>query len=245
MPPVTRIMSQKQALPGVMRISPEGTLAAWCAIRYCLGDSPFNLVLIRPGDNPNQCAQQYNCPPPVIALDNFDTFGNRYVDVGAGGPASFTFSIASNVSWISISQTQGSVTPSALEQRVFFGVKDWSQVPLGTTTAALNFTAIAAKQLPLVVPAFFTVTKNSVPSSFKGITDSQRGKHRKLTSLQGFVEGAGGISIEVAHASRNTTVNGMFWKVLPRYGRTVSGLTPWPRDGNNGNNFTVGAGPTL
>lgn len=29
MPPVTRVQSKKQALPGVMRIVPEGSLGAW------------------------------------------------------------------------------------------------------------------------------------------------------------------------------------------------------------------------
>ncbi|KAG6844601.1 hypothetical protein H0H93_016434, partial [Arthromyces matolae] len=61
-PPVARISAKKQALGGVMRISPENTLGAW------------------PGDMPNQCTQGYNCPYPTVTLDNFDTFGNRYVD---------------------------------------------------------------------------------------------------------------------------------------------------------------------
>ena len=65
-----------------------------------------------------------------------------------------------------------------------------------------------------------------------------------MTNL-GFVEGDGGISIEAAHASRNTTVNGVTWTELPDYGRTLSGVTPWPRTGNDYNNFTVGSGPSM
>ena len=59
------------------------------------------------------------------------------------------------------------------------------------------------------------------------------------------MEGDGGISIEAAHASRNTTVNGVTWTELPDYGRTLSGVTPWPRTGNDYNNFTVGSGPSM
>lgn len=44
---------------------------------------------------------------------------------------------------------------------------------------------------------------------------------------------------------RNNTVAGMFWRVLPGLGRTLSGVTPWPRLGNNDNNFTAGTGPSL
>ncbi|KAJ8507506.1 hypothetical protein ONZ45_g10131 [Pleurotus djamor] len=182
MPPITRVQPKKQALAGVMRIVPEGTLGAW------------------PGDNPNQCSAGFNCPPPTITLDSNDPFGNRFIDVGAGGPASFTFKVVSNASWVQISPSSGSISPKAPEQRVFFSVKDWS-----------------------------SVSKNEVPSGFKG-----------------FVEGAGVISIEAAHATRNTTVAGITWTELPGYGRTLSAVTPMPRLGeNNGANFTAGSGPVL
>ncbi|KAG6907340.1 hypothetical protein DXG01_009297 [Tephrocybe rancida] len=165
---------------------------------------------------------------PEVTLDNFDTFGSRYIDVGSGGPSPFTFTVTSNASWVQLSQTKGSVTPSSPESRVFASVKDWSQLQDGTSSAALTFTAVASKQQPLVVSVIFTVTKHSVPSTFKG-----------------FVEGAGVISIEAAHSSRNTSVSGVAWKVLPRYGRTLSGITPWPHLGNNEANYTAGTGPSV
>ncbi|KNZ79537.1 hypothetical protein J132_09265 [Termitomyces sp. J132] len=213
MPPITRVSSRKQVLAGVMRISPEGTLGAW------------------PGDNPNQCGQGYNCPPPTVTLDNFDTFGTRYIDVGSGGPSSFTFTVTTNATWVKLSQTRGSVSPSAPETRVFASVNDWSQLPDGTSSATLTFTTTALNpfsQLPLSVPVNFNVTKHTLPSTFKG-----------------FVEGAGVISIEAAHTSRNTSVSGVSWKVLPRYGRTLSAITPWPHLGNNEANYTAGAGPSV
>lgn len=61
----------------------------------------------------------------------------------------------------------------------------------------------------------------------------------------GFVEGDGGVSIEAAHTSRNTSIDGITWTELPGYGKTVSGITPWPRTGNNGGNFTAGSGPSV
>ena len=67
---------------------------------------------------------------------------------------------------------------------------------------------------------------------------------RIVPLLIGFVEGDGGISIEAAHASRNTTVDGIAWVVLPNHGRTSSSVTPFPRGGNE-QNFTAGSGPSL
>lgn len=52
------------------------------------------------------------------------------------------------------------------------------------------------------------------------------------------------MSIEAAHASRNTSVDGITWVELPGYGRTLSGVTPWPRGGSE-QNFTAGTGPSL
>lgn len=60
----------------------------------------------------------------------------------------------------------------------------------------------------------------------------------------GFVEGDGGVSIEAAHAARNTSVDGLTWVELPGIGRTLSGVTPWPRGGADVN-FTAGSGPSM
>lgn len=59
---------------------------------------------------------------------------------------------------------------------------------------------------------------------------------------EGYVEGTGVISIEAAHASRKTSVQGISWTEIPGYGRTVSGMTPMPRTDAT---FSAGAGPSL
>ncbi|KAF8064309.1 hypothetical protein FPV67DRAFT_1672029 [Lyophyllum atratum] len=210
MPAVNRVQSRKQALAGVMRIVPEGTLGAW------------------PGDNPNQCAQGYGCPAPSLSLDPFTPFGNRYIDVGAGGPAPFTFTAAADQSWLALSPAKGSISPSAPEQRVFASVKDWSQLKDGANTATITFTATAAGQPSLKVTVGFTANKLTVPSGFKGS-----------------VEGDGAVSIEAAHATRNSTVNGVAWKEITGYGRTLSGVSTFPRLGNNDAAFSAGSGPSL
>jgi hypothetical protein len=209
MPMISRVQARKQALPGPMRISPEGTPGAW------------------PGDNPNQCANGYNCGNAMITLDSFNTFGSRYIDVGAAGPNPFTFTVKSNVNWLSITPDHGSVSPSEPEQRILFSVKDWNSIH-GNASAQIVFTATVEGQRSAQVSATLIAVHNAVPDTFSG-----------------FVQGDGVVSMEAAHASRNTTVSGVTWTELPGFGRTLSAVTPWPRMGNDGNNFTAGDGPSI
>ncbi|KAF4588751.1 hypothetical protein EYR40_010305 [Pleurotus pulmonarius] len=211
MPAITKVQPKKQALAGPMRIVPEGTLGAW------------------PGDNPNQCSQGFNCGRPSISLDSNDPLGNRFIDVGAGGPTPFTFTVTSNVSWLQLSPSQGSISPDSPEQRVLVSVKNWDSLSAGSSAAVLSFKATPQGQPSSTVAVNVAVTRNNIPSGFKG-----------------FVEGSGVISMEAAHASRNTTVAGITWTELVGYGRTLSAVTPMPRFGdNNGGNFTAGSGPSL
>jgi len=207
MPAVTRVQSKKQVLAGVMRIVPEGTRGAW------------------PGDNPFQCAQGFNCPPPSVSLDNFSPITDRYFDIGAGGPAPFTFTAASNASWLQLSVTKGNISPKAPEQRVFVSVPDWSKLKDGSNTAQVTFKATTAGQADMSLTVTVLAQKNSAPGGFKG-----------------FVEGAGVVSMEAAHATRNNSVNGVSWKELPGYGRTLSAVTPLPHTDEA---FAVGSGPSL
>ncbi|KAJ6563652.1 hypothetical protein DFH09DRAFT_478550 [Mycena vulgaris] len=215
MPPISRVQKNKQALPGVMRISPEGSLASW------------------PGDNQFQCAQMFSCPPPTLFIDQFDPIPNRFIDIGAGGPTPFTFTASVNVSWLTLSPSHGSVSPKNKEQRVVASV-DWSELTDGLNAAEITFTALSGNS-PVnetystsIYSTFIVANKTSVPSTFKG-----------------FVEGGGAVAFEAEHATRNNSVAGMTWKILPGVGRTLSGVTPWPRLGNNEQNFTAGTGPSL
>ncbi|KIY44327.1 hypothetical protein FISHEDRAFT_51503 [Fistulina hepatica ATCC 64428] len=216
MPAVNRVQPKKLALAGVMRIIPEGTEAAW------------------PGDNQYQCSTGYNCPDASLILDRYSPIPNIYIDVGAGGPDPFNFTITCNTSWVNISSTQGSISPGNKETRVFFSVNDWEDLAVDNTTAQLTFTASAEGQpsltaegeSKLVVDVYFVAyNPGDLPDDFSG-----------------FVEGGGVVSIEAAHFTRNTTVDGISWTEIPGYGKTLSGVTPWPRVDTN---FTVGSGPSV
>ena len=126
----------------------------------------------RPGDNQFQCSNGYNCGDPSLSLDTFDPIQDRFVDVSAGGPIPFEFTVTTNVSWIKLSETGGSISPDNTEKRIFISVPDWSQIG-GTGTALISFTAKASERSPqdLVVPLTFTVTNNqkALPANFKGV----------------------------------------------------------------------------
>jgi len=163
----------------------------------------------------------------MLPFDPFLPSGSRYIDIGAGGPNTFQWNITSSKPWVKLSQTSGTITASKPETRVTVSV-DWSKVTNATDTATIRVGATAGKQQPMSQNIGLVANKTSVPAGFHG-----------------FVEGDGVISIEAAHASMNTTVNGMKWIELPGYGRTLSAVTPFPPTGNNNNNFSVGAGPRL
>lgn len=152
MPMVSRLQTKKSNIAGVMRVTPEWNLGTW------------------PGDNPNQCAQQFSCPPPTVNFDNFAPVQNLYFDIGCGGPDDFTFKAAVNASWLTVSPNHGSIScATSPELRVFASVSDWSKLQAGANTATITFTATSASQPPLTLPATFVAQKNTLPTNFKGL----------------------------------------------------------------------------
>ncbi|KAI0031785.1 hypothetical protein K488DRAFT_78865 [Vararia minispora EC-137] len=215
MPPLSRVSNRKPNIAGPMRIALENSNGSW------------------PGDNQWDCPNGYGCPTPVMTLDFYAPFGNRYVDIGLGGPAGFTYSSTSNASWLSFSAPSGSLNASMPETRVLVHV-NWDQVQ-GAQTALVKFEATDANGYPTssstnIVPVLFIANRTVAPAG---------------SAYIGFIEGDGAIAIEAAHAMRNTTVGEVTWTEIPNYGRTLSGVTPWPRLGNGEQNYTAGEGPSL
>ena len=101
-----------------------------------------------------------------MTMDPFIPFGNRFIDVGAGGPAPFTFVASSNASWLKLSPSKGTIDPSNPEQRVFVTV-EWSQIS-GIEYATISFNATATGQPLLTVPVNFIANKTVVPADFHG-----------------------------------------------------------------------------
>ncbi|KAF8601248.1 hypothetical protein BDV93DRAFT_538575 [Ceratobasidium sp. AG-I] len=212
MPAVNRVSAKKQALAGPMRITIEGSLGAW------------------PGDNSNQCAQGYNCPPPSLpALDPYTPGKTRYIDISAGGPNTFSWTATTNASWLSLSPASGSVSALKPETRVTVSV-DWSKLGSATGYGSISLKSAASKQ----VGAATSVTVNLAAYG-----------RSPASGFKGFVEGDGGVSIEAVHPTRNSSAGGVAWHALPGLGRTNGGVTPYPVLGNGGKAFRAGSGPSL
>lgn len=125
-----------------------------------------------------------------------------------------------------------------------FATVDWSQLA-DTEIALITFNATIPNQPSMSFTAMLNANYTEAPSNFTG--DLQAFvcslAHAHIL-FPGFIEGDGTVSMEAAHASRNTSVDGITWTTLPGYGRTLSAVTPWPRGGDE-LNFTVGTGPSM
>ncbi|CAK5269584.1 unnamed protein product [Mycena citricolor] len=152
---------------------------------------------------------------PSLFIDQFDPISDRYIDIGAGVPTPFMFTV---------------------EVQIFARV-DWTKLDEGLSTAVLNFTAFGPDNKVLTVNAFgsprnlvqaFIVANKTTPSA----------------GFKGFVGAGGAVSFEAQRATRSNSVSGMVRRTLPGLRKTLSGVTPFPRLSNE-NNFTAGAGPFL
>lgn len=123
--------------------------------------------MYRPGDNSNQCAQGYNCPPPTLTFDPYLPFGNRYIDIGAGGPNTFKYALKSNVTWLKLSSTSGTITKNSADERIFVSV-DWSKVT-GVEAATIQITANATGQTSTSQSVSVVANHTTVPSDFHGM----------------------------------------------------------------------------
>ena len=106
------------------------------------------------------------CPDAVISLDTYVPLNSRYIDVGAGGPSPFSFTVTSNASWLTLTPSEGHVSPSNPEVRVEATV-DWSRVS-GSEIAQIDFNAISEGQMPMSVPVFLVANHTVAPDGFKG-----------------------------------------------------------------------------
>lgn len=104
----------------------------------------------------------------MLPLDPFNPVQSRWIDIGAGGPSSFVFTVTSNVTWLNISPSHGTISTSHKEQRVELSV-DWNRVS-GVGYASLNLSATTPGQPLESQQIFFVANKTSVPSNFKGVS---------------------------------------------------------------------------
>lgn len=142
MPGVNRVQKNKIPLPGPMRIAMENSAGAWYA--------PFSLIFVsstqliafpfarRPGDNSNDCAQGYSCPPPsLLTFDPYMPIASRYLQISLGGSGEFTWNITTTAPWIKLSSAKGSINRANPDTTVEVSI-DWGHVPTSSVTGSIT-----------------------------------------------------------------------------------------------------------
>jgi hypothetical protein len=140
-------------------------------------------------------------------LPEFDVFSQprRYIDVFNRGRAPFEFSATASVGWIVLSAAQGRIEK---EQRIGVSV-DWRLAPQGSTNGSIRIARAGANAVTVKVSAF----NPPIPTR---------------TSLEGFVETDGYVSIEAEHYTNQTDAGAVRWEKIEDYGRTLSAMTVFP-----------------
>ncbi len=129
----------------------------------------------------------------------------RYFEIFNRGNKPFTFTTETSHPWLHLSVSKGIV---AQEQRIWVSV-EWNAVPAGDSLASITISGPSDRKVTLTVP----LVNPADP---------------KRDSVEGFVETNGYVSIEAEHFSRLVESNGMRWQKLPDFGRTLSGMEPYP-----------------
>lgn len=144
--------------------------------------------------------------PEEATLPAFDVFNRprRYIDVFNRGQAPFEFYAATSAPWIVMSAARGTVEK---EQRLWVSV-DWSKAPSGSTSGSV---AISGPGTPVTVR--LRVDNPQIPAR---------------SSLKGFVQADGYVSIEAEHFTRQTAAGQVRWEKIDDYGRTLSAMTVFP-----------------
>ncbi|HTH55003.1 MAG TPA: glycosyl hydrolase 115 family protein [Cyclobacteriaceae bacterium] len=125
-----------------------------------------------------------------------------YMEIFNRGKTPFDFTAVANVPWIKLSKTNGKIEN---ELRIDVSV-DWSLAP--KESAQTNIAILGNGKLVNVI---VNANRRSVPKDFFG-----------------FVETNKYISIEAEHFDKAVGSKEVSWQTLPDYGRTLSGVEPFP-----------------
>jgi len=141
------------------------------------------------------------------ALPGFDVFNQQrhFLDVFNRGRTPFQFNLVASAPWIHVTPSNGTVEK---DQRVWVSV-DWEKAPLGSADGSVTITGPDSYRATVKVHAF---NPGEPPRS----------------TLRGFVETEGYVSIEAEHYTRQTDAGDVRWDRIDDYGRTLSSMTIFP-----------------
>ncbi len=129
----------------------------------------------------------------------------RYLELFNRGKQPFEFSAQTSDPWLRVDVERGSVE----RDRRLWVSAEWAAAPQGESSGSLTITGPDGVKVVVKVP----VSNPNAP---------------RPEDLRGFVDVDGYVSIEAEHATRAIAPPGRQWKVIPGFGRTLSGMTALP-----------------
>ncbi|HUI58402.1 MAG TPA: glycosyl hydrolase 115 family protein [Bryobacteraceae bacterium] len=144
-------------------------------------------------------------------LPGFDAFNRqrRYIDVFDKGKAPFDFTATASDPWIKLSAERGAIEK---EQRLWVSV-DWSKAPPGSSQGSVRIARSGGNE----------ITVRLSVSNPQSVT---------RTTLKGFVEADGYVSMEAEHYTRKVDAPTARWEKIDDYGRTLSAMSVFPVTGD-------------
>ena len=139
-----------------------------------------------------------------LAFDNFNR-QPQYIDVFNSGQAPSDFSTTTSASWIIVSPARGAV---GNDQRLFVTI-DWDKAPAEESNGYVDITGPDGQTVNVALTAF------TPPEPTR-------------SSLHGFVEADGYVSIEAEHYTKKIDAAQASWQKIDGYGRTLSSMTIFP-----------------
>jgi len=121
------------------------------------------------------------------------------------GQTAFTFKADTDAPWLTVTPAGGTVEK---ETQVTVRV-DWGRAPVGTHRVPIVISGPNQSRVQLTAP----VHNPAEP---------------RRDDVEGFVEGDGCVSMESEHYSRAVNSESIRWQRIPDFGRTLSGMTPFP-----------------
>lgn len=187
-----------------------------------------------PGDNVNNCPDGYNCPPlPLPSLSRYSAQTSRWIDVSAGSWVDFAYNVTANVSWITLTPSNGWVGGNgSADCRVEVSV-NWDAVPANATSLML-YAGITLAPTP---------TEFSNSTTLVTIMVDPRTAPEVASHKGGFVQGEPAyIAMHATNATRMKSTDQASWAQIPGYGLSGNAMTTLPPTHPNA---TAGTGPVL
>lgn len=144
---------------------------------------------------------------PYLASSDY-----RYIDVYTRNNGSFSYTIKSNLSYVSISPSSGTIFSSnSSDVRANITV-DWASAPKGFSYTSISITGTDSGGKILTGTTLILPIQNTAVS----------------TGFTGYVESNGVVAIEAEHYKTSTSSSSASYMTIPNYGRTLSGVTLTP-----------------